>query len=103
MRISRWTIVSVVTLLTACAGTRSQSVPVRPRGAEEQIRSSRDDIDPPSRVARLNFLEGAVSLEPAGTDDWVGAVINRPVTIGDRLWVDTNARAELHTGMRRFV
>jgi hypothetical protein len=31
------------------------------------------DEDPPARVARLNFLQGAVSFEPAGggDNDWV--------------------------------
>jgi hypothetical protein len=54
--------------------------------------------DPPSRVARLNFLEGSVSLQPAGHDDWTAAAPNYPLTIGDRLWADDGARAELHIG-----
>ena len=29
--------------------------------------------DPPSRVARLNFISGNVSFQPGGTDDWVEA------------------------------
>ncbi len=56
--------------------------------------------DPPSRVARLNLIEGSVSYLPAGGDqnDWVAAVPNRPLTIGDQLWADQNSRAELHIG-----
>ncbi len=54
--------------------------------------------DPPSRVARLSHTDGAVSFNPAGTDDWVGAVVNRPMTTGDKLWADNGARAELHIG-----
>jgi hypothetical protein len=57
-----------------------------------------DNDDPPSRVARLSYTQGNVSFEPAGTDDWVSAVINRPITTGDRLWSDNGARAELHMG-----
>jgi len=57
-----------------------------------------DDDDPPSRVARLSFTSGQVSFSPAGTDDWVGAVVNRPITTGDKLWTDQNSRAELHIG-----
>src|SRR5262249_15019102 len=34
----------------------------------------------------------------AGTDDWVDAVPNRPMTTGDKLWADSNSRAELHLG-----
>ena len=58
-----------------------------------------DEADPPGRVARLSYVQGAVSLEPAGEQDWVGAEINRPITTGDRLWSDTpGSRAELDIG-----
>ena len=54
--------------------------------------------DPPDRVARLGYLEGSVSLQPAGEQDWVGAVPNRPLTIGDALWADQGSRAEVQLG-----
>jgi hypothetical protein len=54
--------------------------------------------DPPSRVARLSHTDGSVSFNPAGTDDWVAAVINRPITTGDKIWSDNGSRAELHIG-----
>ncbi len=58
-----------------------------------------DEADPPGRVARLSYVQGAVSLSPAGEQDWVGAEINRPITTGDRLWSDTpGSRAELDIG-----
>jgi hypothetical protein len=57
-----------------------------------------DGDDPPSRVARLSHTDGSVSFNPAGTDDWVAAVINRPMTTGDKLWSDNGSRAELHIG-----
>ena len=57
-----------------------------------------DEGDPPARVARLSFLEGAVSLEPAGLSDWTAAERNRPLTAGDRLWTDQDAVAELDLG-----
>jgi len=61
-------------------------------------RALADGDDPPSRVARLSFFKGQVSFSPAGTDDWVDAVLNRPITTGDRLWADQDSRAELHIG-----
>jgi hypothetical protein len=61
-------------------------------------RAAADDDDPPSRVARLAYSSGAVSFEPAGTDDWVSAVVNRPITTGDKLWNDNGARSELNIG-----
>ncbi|HWZ61757.1 MAG TPA: DUF6600 domain-containing protein [Steroidobacteraceae bacterium] len=61
--------------------------------------SARADVgDPPGNAARLGYLEGAVSLEPAGTQDWTSAERNRPLTTGDRLWTDQDAVAELDLG-----
>src|SRR5215470_5585374 len=61
-------------------------------------RAVADEDDPPSRVARLAYTGGNVSFNPAGTDDWVAAVVNRPMTTGDKLWSDERSRAELHLG-----
>jgi hypothetical protein len=57
-----------------------------------------DEGDPPSRVARISLLDGNVSFQPSGTEDWSAAVRNRPVTIGDKLWTDQDSRAELQAG-----
>jgi hypothetical protein len=54
--------------------------------------------DPPGRVARLNFSEGSISFRPAGEDDWVTGVPNRPMVSGDDLWADEDSRAEVHVG-----
>ena len=54
--------------------------------------------DPPGRVARLNFHQGTISFAPAGDDSWYDAQPNRPITTGDRLWTDRNARAEVYIG-----
>jgi len=54
--------------------------------------------DPPSRVARLNYLDGSVSFQPGGEDNWVPAVPNRPLITGDRLWTEADSHAELHIG-----
>jgi uncharacterized protein DUF6600 len=63
-----------------------------------QPAAANDDEDPPSRVARLSYAHGTVSFNPGGTDDWVSAIVNRPITTGDKLWTDNGARAELHLG-----
>jgi hypothetical protein len=57
-----------------------------------------DAGDPPNLVARLSYMDGAVSFEPAGESDWAQASLNYPLTNGDRLWTDKGARAELETG-----
>jgi hypothetical protein len=48
------------------------------------IYASADESDPPTRAARLAYAEGSVSFQPGGTEDWVAATINRPLTTGDR-------------------
>ncbi|MFZ0485969.1 MAG: DUF6600 domain-containing protein [Arenicellales bacterium] len=54
--------------------------------------------DPPERVAHLDDIQGGVSYSPAGESEWFGAVRNRPLIRGDRLWTDRGARAELQVG-----
>jgi len=54
--------------------------------------------DPPGRVARLSIIEGSVSVQPAGTQDWLDGNPNRPLTTGDGIWVGDNSRSEMHCG-----
>jgi hypothetical protein len=54
--------------------------------------------DPPGRVGRMTLAEGAISFAAAGSSDWVNIQPNRPLTRGDRLWVDRASRGELHVG-----
>ncbi len=61
-----------------------------------------EDKDPPKRVARISYVDGSVSLQPGGQGDWGSAPRNRPVTIGDKLWVDKDSRAELQAGQAAF-
>ncbi|HEX5424193.1 MAG TPA: DUF6600 domain-containing protein [Candidatus Acidoferrales bacterium] len=53
---------------------------------------------PPTRVANLDYMQGSVSYQPAGEQDWVDAELNRPLTTGDNLWSDQNSRAEVFIG-----
>lgn len=54
--------------------------------------------DPPGRVARVNLLEGNGSMQEAGVDGWTDDLLNRPLTGGDRVWIDEGSRAEMHVG-----
>jgi hypothetical protein len=54
--------------------------------------------DPPGRVARLSYIYGAVSYRPAGVDDWAPIDYNRPLTTGDRMFVEFAGSAELQIG-----
>lgn len=79
------------------------SLPARAQDPDQQDQSQQDQDDngaqdPPGRVGRLNYSQGSVSFRPAGEDDWVTAVPNRPIVSGDDLWADQNSRAEVHVG-----
>ena len=52
--------------------------------------------EPPTWAGRLSYVSGPVSFEPAGVDNWVEATVNRPLTIGDQLYADVGARAEVN-------
>ena len=67
---------------------------------DDQVQAQDQDQaqDPPGRVGRLDFSQGSISFRPAGEDDWVSGVPNRPMVTGDDLWADENSRAEVHVG-----
>ena len=75
------------------AGVQNQDLQ-NPDQSQDQDQSQ----DPPGRVARLNFSQGSISFRPAGEDDWVTGVPNRPMVTGDDLWADEDSRAEVHIG-----
>ena len=54
--------------------------------------------DPPSEVGRLNLVSGSVSFQSGSLDEWGPAMLNYPLTTGDKLWADDGGRAELHVG-----
>ncbi|MFM0009207.1 DUF6600 domain-containing protein [Paraburkholderia sediminicola] len=91
-RFTGYTLIAAAAFLFAAQATLAQEAEQAPPGAASQ------NTDPPGRVARLNYTAGAVTTEPAGATDWSYAQINRPLTTGDQLWNDQNARSELHIG-----
>jgi DNA segregation ATPase FtsK/SpoIIIE-like protein len=95
--------------LLAAASLASLMLSAAPLAAQAQVNvplsaQQAAQVDPPGRVARLNYMDGAVSFAPGpasgGTDTnaWEQAQTNRPLTGGDRLWTDQRARSELHIG-----
>jgi hypothetical protein len=89
MKTTTFTSKSSLSLLLCLTGLLSFAAP-KARADEEK--------DPPTRVARISYVDGSVSLQPGGQGDWGSAAKNRPVTIGDKLWVDKDSRAELQAG-----
>ncbi|HEY8010363.1 MAG TPA: DUF6600 domain-containing protein [Rudaea sp.] len=84
--------------LLIASATFAQPAPDYGDGPDSGPSASADAPDPPSRVARLSLINGAVSFVPAGENDWVEAQLNRPLITGDKLWTDRGARAELQIG-----
>src|SRR5499427_10962630 len=87
--LAAWAAILTLTLLGAPSRSLAQNQP------PYQNQQGDDQDDPPTRAARLSYTGGAVSFAPAGSDEWVDAVVNRPMTTGDKLWTDQGARAEL--------
>jgi hypothetical protein len=96
----RWRLAAAPSLLAMFALLQfPATAQIQPQGAPGAL------IDPPGLVARLNLVEGPVSFAPAvfgeendSNSAWTQAQLNRPLTTGDRLWTDRNARSELHVG-----
>jgi hypothetical protein len=80
---------SSLSLLLCLSGLLSFGAP-KARADEEK--------DPPTRVARISYIDGSVSLQPGGQGEWGTAAKNRPVTVGDKLWADKDSRLELQAG-----
>ncbi len=97
-----WMVVlSLAVVLQTSLQTQAQNAQVAPDSQASEVSEDSQGAnapDPPSRVARLNFIDGSVSFQPGGEDDWVTADLNRPVVTGDNLWADENSRAEVHIG-----
>jgi FecR protein len=54
--------------------------------------------DPPGRVGRVAQTEGTVWMQDDARGEWVPATRNRPLTVGDRLSLQTGAHAIVHIG-----
>ncbi len=70
-----------------------------------QPASAEDDDGIRQTVARVSYLSGSVAFSRGDDPDhWQDATINVPLTLGDRLWTEPGARAELQTdGGRIFI
>ena len=86
-----WTLAFAATVFSLGVAISAQDAQYAPQGANSPAQ------DPPSRVARVAFTQGNVSLEPSGVDTFSQAELNYPLTAGDRIYVDNNSQAELQT------
>ncbi len=77
----------------------AQNVPPAPEGTQPD---TSDSQDPSRRVARMQFMDGQVSIQPGGVNDWAAGTLNRPMTNGDNVWTDKDSKAELNVGTGIF-
>ena len=56
------------------------------------------DDDPPLEAARLSYVNGSISIQQAGTDEWMQAAPNFPLAPGDRVFVDADSFGEIQIG-----
>jgi hypothetical protein len=54
--------------------------------------------DPPARVGRVAAVDGGVSFQPPGSEDWSWASSNYPVTDGESFWTGDDGRVALQVG-----
>jgi len=59
---------------------------------------AQDQDDPPPEAGRLSAMNGNVSVQPAGAEDWGQAYTNLPLGPGDRIYTDQGSRAEIQIG-----
>jgi len=107
VRYSLLLLAGTLAFATTAAYAQAQDAPPSDAGANYNMQASGDQSnydgpdngqDPPTRVARLSFVDGSVSFQPGGQGDWAQAMRNRPVSIGDKIWSDNNSRAEIQAG-----
>jgi hypothetical protein len=95
----------IATSLAMLFTTACEMVPVLQRSNPSRVVSTTlpsppvlNTLEPPSRVARVSYLQGSVSFQAAGTETWARAELNRPLAEGDAVWTDGAASAELELG-----
>ena len=91
-------VVMAVVSASALVALAQDQYPAQAPPAPEGQQQGSTQNDPPSRAARLQLMDGSVSVQPHGTDDWVAGAINRPLTNSDNVWADKNSRAEINAG-----
>jgi hypothetical protein len=56
------------------------------------------DDDPPAEAGRISSVSGTVSIQPVGTQEWGQAYPNLTLGAGDRIFTDSDGRAEIQVG-----
>jgi hypothetical protein len=73
---------------------------IQDRAADEQAKQQRlqqqqQDVASQPGVARVSWIRGDVSTQRGDTGDWIAAIVNTPISQGDRVATGDHSRAEL--------
>jgi len=60
--------------------------------------NAQDNDDPPAEAGRISSISGTVSVQPVGSQDWGQAYPNLTLGPGDRIFTDSDGRAEIQVG-----
>lgn len=80
------------------AHAQPEPPPPPPAGTPDatgQEQSGQEQSTDQPGVARLSFMNGAVSIQRGDNNEWVAGTVNTPVAVGDRVSTGQGARAEL--------
>jgi hypothetical protein len=55
-----------------------------------------DSSSPSSRIPRLQYVAGQISVQPHGTGEWVQGSVIHSLTNADNIWADKHSHAELN-------
>ena len=108
---------SMLCLLAAKMAMAQEQTP--PPGAEAQEQAPLPDVGdqdqglppgtagqqqgPPPGAARISVLNGQVSIMRGDSGEWVAAIVNAPVVLGDTVATAANSRAELQLDFANVV
>ncbi len=93
MRLTRYSAAKVAALISFCAVLAFAQPPQQP-----PLQNAPEDVDPDSPnhgAARISVMNGDVSVRRGDNGDFVAAVVNAPLVVGDRVLTGPNGRAEV--------
>jgi hypothetical protein len=94
LRLTRHHAAKIAALISLCA----VSAFAQPQPPQPPQQNSQEDVDPDSPnhgAARISVMNGDVSVRRGDNGDFLAAVVNAPLVVGDRVLTGPNGRAEV--------
>ncbi|HUK91587.1 MAG TPA: DUF6600 domain-containing protein, partial [Blastocatellia bacterium] len=81
---------------------QSQAAQADTQQADPALTNS-DDGQPSPRVARLFYVQGDVTFQPSGDNDWYNTSVNQTLLAGEQLYTGAGSRAIVQLGRTIFI